>query len=382
MREGDGFDVEAHTIFVTLAGSQAHGTAREGSDVDMRGVCVAPLSTRLSLFHAFEQREGPLEGALADAVRARVAAHPSAARGLAVKTEAVIFDVAKLLRLAVQANPNALEILFADERDWLHETPAWRALHAARHGFLTKKVQATFLGYALAQLKRIETHRGWVRSPPTRAPDRAEFGLPAQGALTRDDVNRIEAAIGARLRSYGVDDVEMPKPTRLLVEERMAAFQADALAAREDELEDRTRAVATRAMGLPDEVVAALEAEKKYRRAMKHWESYRTWKANRNPARAALEARYGYDTKHAMHLVRLMRMGIEALETGELRVRRLDAEELIAIRDGALSFEALRAEASALAARMKEAALTTRLPSDVDEAAVDRLALALMREEA
>lgn len=378
---GPGFDVEARTIFVTLAGSQAHGTAREGSDVDLRGVCVAPLSIRLSLFHGFEQREGPLEGALADAIRARVAAHPSASRGLGVKTEAVVFDVAKLLRLAVQANPNALEILFADERDWLHETLPWRALHDARYGFLTKKVQATFLGYALAQLKRIETHRAWVRSPPTHRPERQEFGLPAQGALSRDDVNRIEAAIAPRLRGYGVDDVEMPKPTRVLVEERMTAFYADALAAREDELEDRTRAVATHAMGLPEDVVTALEAEKKYRRAMKRWESYRTWKVNRNPARAALEARFGYDTKHAMHLVRLMRMGIEALETGELHVRRPDAEELIAIRDGALSFEALREEASALAARMKDAAVTTRLPSDVDEAAVDRLALALMHEE-
>ena len=31
------FPIEQHTIFLTLAGSQAHGTAREGSDVDLRG---------------------------------------------------------------------------------------------------------------------------------------------------------------------------------------------------------------------------------------------------------------------------------------------------------------------------------------------------------
>lgn len=44
------FALEQHTIFLTLAGSQAHGTAREGSDVDVRGVCIAPLRLRLSLF--------------------------------------------------------------------------------------------------------------------------------------------------------------------------------------------------------------------------------------------------------------------------------------------------------------------------------------------
>lgn len=40
------FSPERHTLFLALAGSQAHGTAREGSDVDLRGVCVAPLSLR------------------------------------------------------------------------------------------------------------------------------------------------------------------------------------------------------------------------------------------------------------------------------------------------------------------------------------------------
>src|ERR1039458_5020213 len=35
-------------------------------------------------------------------------------------------------------------------------------------------------------------------------------------------------------------------------------------------------------------------------------DQYNGWKAQRNPKRAELEAKFGYDTKHAMHLVRLM----------------------------------------------------------------------------
>ncbi len=42
-----------------------------------------------------------------------------------------------------------------------------------------------------------------------------------------------------------------------------------------------------------------------------------------------------------MHLVRLMRMGLEVLETGVLRVRREDAEDLNAIRGGRMSYEEL-----------------------------------------
>ena len=78
----------------------------------------------------------------------------------------------------------------------------------------------------------------------------------------------------------------------------------------------------------------ALDAERKYRAARKHWESYLRWKEERNRDRAKLEAKHGYDTKHAAHLVRLMRTGIEVLEMADLRVRRPDAPELMKISKG------------------------------------------------
>lgn len=56
------FPLEQHTIFLALAGSQAHGTAREGSDVE--------------------------------AAIPRIQEHPTAARGLGIKTECLIFDAA------------------------------------------------------------------------------------------------------------------------------------------------------------------------------------------------------------------------------------------------------------------------------------------------
>jgi len=155
-------DLDRDIIFVALAGSQAHGTGREGSDVDLRGVFVAPVAQRLSLFHSVGQLEGPVGGSVGAAVHGRLLAHHSASRGVSVRTECVLFDVAKFLCLCAAANPNALEILFADERDWMYETPAWRRLHRERYRFLSQKVQQTYLGYAMAQLKRIGTHRSWL----------------------------------------------------------------------------------------------------------------------------------------------------------------------------------------------------------------------------
>jgi uncharacterized protein len=371
-------DLARDTLFVALAGSHAHGTAHASSDVDLRGVCVAPIDVRVSLFRSFEQFEGTLEGPLWSAIRARIEAHPTAASGLAVKTETVIFDVAKFLSLCANANPNALEVLFADERDWVYETPAWREVHAARHRFLSKKEQATYLGYAMAQLKKINTHRSWLLHPPSRKPTREELGLPDAGTMSRDDQNRIEQSIAEKVRSYGIDTLEMPRALRISLDDRLRAFWCDATRVQEHALEDALRDVATSALHLPASVIEVLNAERRYRSAMKQWEAYQTWKAERNPARAELEQRYGYDTKHAMHLLRLMRTGLTLLTTGELHVRRPDAGELAEVRAGKLSFDELLAKAAALEAEMQTAARESSLPDQIDFAFVDALQLSLI----
>jgi predicted nucleotidyltransferase len=376
------FPFEKQTIFLTLAGSNAHGTAREGSDVDLRGVCICPLPTRISLFQTFEQYEGPLSSGLVDLALPKLKAHPTASRGLTTKVESVIFDIAKFVGLCAAANPNALEILFASERDWVLITPAWQRLHDQRNHFLTKKVQQTFLGYAMAQLKKIKTHRSWLLNPPTHKPAREDFGLPvASGTLSQDDQNRIEQSIADKIRSYGVDNIDMPKPTRAAVQERLDSFYRDVLTASDETVDDGIRATAVHALSLPASVVETLNAEKKYRSAMKHWESYQTWKSQRNPARAELERKHGYDTKHAMHLIRLMRMGLEVLQRGELLVNRPDAAELMAIRDGSLSFEELMDAAAGLTETMRQRAATQlALPDDVDYGQVNQLVVQLMLE--
>jgi predicted nucleotidyltransferase len=132
-------DLDRHTVFITLAGSHAHGTSGPQSDIDLRGVCIAPLSVRLSLHRRFEQFEGTLQGALWDAVLPRLLSHETARRSLGGKVETIIYDMAKFLELCARANPNALEILFADERDSLFRSEGWDQLQRQRHRFLTRE---------------------------------------------------------------------------------------------------------------------------------------------------------------------------------------------------------------------------------------------------
>ncbi len=83
-----------------------------------------------------------------------------------------------------------------------------------------------------------------------------------------------------------------------------------------------------------------------------------------------MERQFGYDTKHAMHLLRLLRMAVEILTTGEVLVRRPDAEELKAVRRGSLTFDELLEQAEGFGSRLKALAEASALPARPDE---DRL---------
>jgi len=84
---------------------------------------------------------------------------------------------------------------------------------------------------------------------------------------------------------------------------------------------------------------------------------------NRGQGRQALVQKYGYDTKFAMHTIRLLETARDLLRTGELKVRRSDGEWLKAIREGALgSYEEFQGYALELIAHVEGLVADSRLP--------------------
>jgi predicted nucleotidyltransferase len=91
--------------------------------------------------------------------------------------------------------------------------------------------------------------------------------------------------------------------------------------------------------------------------------------------RKVLVEQFGYDVKHAAHLIRLLRGACEFLETGEMRVDRseIDADELKAIKRGDWGRERVLREAEALFVRLEEAYQHSPLPDEPDETAAEEL---------
>ena len=78
--------------------------------------------------------------------------------------------------------------------------------------------------------------------------------------------------------------------------------------------------------------------------------------------RKALVDKFGYDTKNASHCIRLLKMGVEFLTTGELNVFRSDASMLLRIKTGKWTLEQVKAEAMRLFKLADEAYVRSKIP--------------------
>lgn len=88
------------------------------------------------------------------------------------------------------------------------------------------------------------------------------------------------------------------------------------------------------------------------------------------------------NSKHAAHCIRLVRMGNEILTTGKVNVDRrgIDAEELLEIRLGNVSYEVVLAEAEKLFTQLDRSYEISTLPYKVDLEKINRLAIELVEE--
>ena len=97
--------------------------------------------------------------------------------------------------------------------------------------------------------------------------------------------------------------------------------------------------------------------------------------------RKKLVEKHGYDTKNAAHLVRLLHMGTEFLETGELHVRRTwDRDMLDDIKKGKWALDAVKKYAVDRMEACRNAELKSDLPDEIDQEAVENIVLDTLSE--
>lgn len=94
--------------------------------------------------------------------------------------------------------------------------------------------------------------------------------------------------------------------------------------------------------------------------------------------REAMVRKYQYDVKNASHLIRLLRMGSEFLQTGKLQVYRgADADELKHIKRGGWTLDRVKREAETLFTQVEASRARSPLPPTPDHAAANELLIQL-----
>ena len=123
------YDLYKNVIYRCVVGSQAYGLERDSSDVDRRGIYLAPAELEWSLYGVPEQLEN-------------------------VETEECYWELKKFMVLALKANPNILECLYTPLVET--RTPVADELLEKREIFLSKLVYQTYNGYVMSQFKKLE----------------------------------------------------------------------------------------------------------------------------------------------------------------------------------------------------------------------------------
>ncbi|MFJ4877750.1 DNA polymerase beta superfamily protein [Streptomyces sp. NPDC088745] len=192
--------VRDHTLYSCVMGSRAFGLATEDSDTDVRGVYLAPTP----LFWRFTKPPAHVEG-------------PA--------PEQFSWELERFCDLALRANPNILECLHSPLP--LHTDPRGEELLTLRTAFLSRRVHATFVGYAASQRRKIDADVRRYGAPRWKHAMHLLRLLSSCLDLLRTGELTVDVG-DAREPLLAVKRGEVPWPA---VEKRLAALVEDAAAA-------------------------------------------------------------------------------------------------------------------------------------------------------
>jgi len=292
-------------VLDTLVGSRAWGVSHEGSDEDRRGVFVLPLAWTTGLV------EPPLDLVSLDGSQ-------------------TYWEIGKAIRQALRADPNTLEMLFANPEA---VDSMGGELLAIRNGFLSQEIYGSFGRYALSQLDRLEhnqrlaEHRsviiGWLRDDPSLELDTAAERL----------------ATSAQIK---------------------APSHSDAVVRARDYIKQLYRS-------LYDQGLLAAN----------------DWHSLRAAAKTDLAMPRDLRPKNAYNLIRLLDLAIRWLagESPDVRVSETLRPTLLAIKNGEVPTSDVMALARELTPKLEGARQASPLPRHPDVASADR-ALRAIRAEA
>ncbi len=272
-------NVENNKILEILTGSHLYGTNIETSDTDYSGIFMPDTEYVFGFQHCEE-----IDISTIDKL--------SNGRNSEKAIDRKFYEFRKFIKLALDNNPNILEMLFVNDKNIIFKNPIGEKLLQIKHLFPYKGLKHKFLGYAFAQ-----KHKMIIKK------DNYFALLNAEKYLKRFDPTKFifEIALGQLLPRY----IEIIK----------------------NDTQDTIKFIKIGEMHF----LPTLKIKRVINKIQQ--------RMDKTSHRKGYILKHGYDTKFASHLIRLMLEGVELLETGNIKFPLRHRDMILNIKQGKWTIE-------------------------------------------
>lgn len=332
-------------------GSHAYGTNIETSDEDYIEVHACSLEE----LHGFNYREE-----------------------VVFNKDHKSLELKKFLNLLLKANPNILELLFADESNILFKHECLEPLFKNRQMFITKECFKTFGNYAISQIKKatsLDKKTHWENNRIERK-DVLDFCYVleegSEKATKFKEYLFDLTPLGYIGRSIKIspNTIGLAKVNNFRDVYSMYYMEQYGGVVNENSNEVQTRSIPKGSVHL-----GYLRFDKDaYSTHCKDYKEYKHWLETRNIDRYTWDVKEQvYNMKNLMHCRRLLNVALEIGEQGTFSVFRKEKEELIAIRRGNVNVKLLMEKMESDMEYLKTMLENSNLPEKADEKFVEDL---------
>ena len=334
-------------LFEAISGSRSFGLATENSDTDIRGVYYLPKEDFFGLNYI-----------------------PQISNET---NDITYYEIGRLVELLQKNNPNILEILTSPEDCIQHKNPLMGLLRP--EDFLSKLCKDTFAGYAISQIKKAKGLNKKILNPIDK--ERKSildfcYILQNQGSIPLKKWLREFPSFGNQgtrfadsFKNNKTDEALVSEGRGGLIQEKCGLVSIDntkgmfALFYNESGdlnykgiiQDEEANQVSVSSVPKGENSVAYLFCNlDTYSTYCKDYREYWKWVSERNKDRYNVNQNHGqnYDSKNMMHTIRLLQSCEQIFKTNSLNIRVENRDELLDIKAGNWSYEAVIEKAETL----------------------------------
>lgn len=324
-------DIKAKNLilFEAISGSRSFGLATENSDTDIRGVYYLPKKDFFGLNYI-----------------------PQISNET---NDITYYEIGRFVELLQKNNPNILEVLASPEDCILQKHPLMDLLKP--EDFLSKLCKDTFAGYAVSQIKKAKGLNKKILNPMDKEKksildfcyilqDQGSVPLkkwlresPSSGGVS-------EGRGGLQQEKCGLVSIDNTKGMFALFYDESGEFGYKGII-RNEEANQISVSSVPKGQHPIAYLFCNLDAYSTY---CKDYREYWKWVSDRNEDRYNVNQNHGqnYDSKNMMHTIRLLQSCEKIFRTGSLNIRVENRDELLDIKAGNLSYDAVMKKAEDL----------------------------------